>query len=63
MMKYTVRNFFSPKMLKKKVVSNVKNTITNAKLLSTFTRLIVTKIYINECYLGSSKIFKSIEYS
>lgn len=62
-MKYTVRNFFSPKMLKKKVVSNVENTITNAKLLSTFTRLIVTKIYINECYLGSSKIFKSIEYS
>lgn len=63
-MKYTVRNFFSPKMLKKKmVVSNVENTITNAKLLSAFTRLIVTKIYINECYLGSSKIFKSIEYS
>lgn len=62
-MKYTVRNFFSPKMLKKMVVSNVENTITNAKLLSTFTRLIVTKIYINECYLGSSKIFKSIEYS
>lgn len=45
------------------VVSNVENTITNAKLLSAFTRLIVTKIYINECYLGSSKIFKSIEYS